>query len=146
MSIASYASNCRSLIYELKESLSEDDIYALQLDVSGLGVNSWFDFLRNTSETIKDFQHATPAKRDRLKKFQEPVLKRRLVLASIQRLIGAHELLCCMMNQYYEGKSYRDAAALAADDYRSLASVLPYTRWPFDCDPPHRFQYYERTL
>jgi hypothetical protein len=143
VSLNLYASNFRSLLSDLKRSLSEDEIDSLTDAVSAMRKDGWDNFYSENIELIDTFQKATPSRRASLKKFQDPRLKGLLTLAAAQRLKSAW----CLSEKFLEaermiGMSYRDASIVAADLHTDL--VVDYrdcmVYWPFDSHPPEGFE------
>jgi len=135
-----YVSNLRGLLYELIESLSSDDVDALRNELDADSSDKWIKFLNESADTIKSFQLSPPSKRDKLKKFQPPSLKRKLVLAAYQNLRAGHLMLEVLSQHPCEGLSYRDAGVQAAQNAKAMYAVWPYDLWPFDHEPPRNFR------
>jgi len=139
VSMYAYVSNFLVLLNELRQSLREDEISALRADVDELKQGGWVDFFQAREEDISLFLRSTPSQRSKRKAFQEPRLKRLLILAAAQRLKAAVVLADKMMNIHFVGMPYRAAACDAADHYFDLFYEYPFYYWPFDSIPPKGF-------
>lgn len=134
----SYASACTGFELELIESLTTEDQDELRKDCKSLKVDKWYSWANANHEMILDFLAATPSFRKKKKAWKDPVLRRRLTLAALQYLNGAHGLLESAADlALHVGASYRDMARMAADKYLEILSV-PYRHWPLDEPNPFR--------
>lgn len=141
MPIEGYVSKLRDLLWELQETLSSDEIKILKRELDGFSDGQWLRFLAEDYKLIREFQVASPSKRNRLKKFQDPNLKGKLVLAAYQCLKGGYLFLRGASEAYqYEGLPYREAGVIASRDAYDLFAAYPYIGWPFDHDPPKGFR------
>ena len=139
MSIDTYASDFQSLLCELKESLSQEEINELRSDISKMPESGWDSFFHKNQEEINEFLVSSRSKRAKLKKFQDPCLKKRLTLAAVQRLKAASIFLEKMHVDNFVGLPHREAFSLAADQYFELFFSYPGYHWPFDMNPPEGF-------
>ncbi len=132
MSYVSYADNQAE---ELRASLSEDDITHLRADLDQLGVDGWLDWAEQNRREANDYLRATEKQRERLKKWREPALRRRLVLTAYHQARLAASIIDASA-KLEPGGSYRDMTAYAA----SVATQVIHDgawRWPFaDVEPP----------
>jgi hypothetical protein len=133
--MSSYVANADNEAEELRDSLSEDDIEHLRADLEQLGVDAWLDWAEQNRDEANDYLRATPKQRERKKKWQEPALRRRLILCAYhQARLGASMIDAA--SGLGGGGSYRGMTALAA----SLAFQVMHDgewRWPFlDIEPP----------
>src|ERR1039458_8922241 len=78
--MSSYVANADNEAEELRDSLSEDDIEHLRADLEQLGFDAWLDWAEKNRDEANDYLRATPKQRERKKKWQEPALRRRLIL------------------------------------------------------------------
>ncbi len=129
-----YASACTRLDLELRESLTEEEIDELREDCRALGWKGWASWFRAHYEMILLFLESTPSVRSKKKIWQDPVQRRRLVLASIQHLRGATVLLDVAARlEMQTGESYRKMGRIAAEFFWEVLSE-PVEHWPLD-DP-----------
>lgn len=133
--MSSYASNADHHAEELRESLSVDDIEHLRADLEQLAADGWLDWAEQNRDEANDYLRATEKQRAKKKKWQEPVLRRRLVLIAYHQARLAASMIDAA-SSLGPGGGYRDTTALAA----SLAFRVMRDgdwRWPFlDVDPP----------
>jgi len=102
-----------------------------------LGKVGWSDWSSQHLKETLAFVAATPSKRHGLKKWREPLLKRRLVLAGLEHLNHAHNLLTGIESHWlFEGNSYREMASKAAFAYLDIFYVKKVSEWPFDDPDP----------
>lgn len=122
---------------ELRSSLSEDDIAHLRADLEQLGVAGWLEWAGRSRREANDYLRATPKQRERLKKWRDPALRRRLVLSAYHQARLAASMIDAAA-KLDPGGSYRDMTAYAA----SIANQVLHDgawRWPFvdvDIEPP----------
>ena len=128
-----YVQECERLAEELKESLSSADIDELRKACKALGLRGWDDWFFDNLGVISAFMAAAPSEREKRREWQESILKRRLVLASIQQLTRASNLLAGIHSHGLSpGQSYRQMASKAADAYLDIFLKQPASDWPFD--------------
>jgi hypothetical protein len=136
-----YVQECERLVAELKESLGSAEVDALREDCKALGLRGWDEWFFDNLGVISAFIAATPSQRERRREWQASVLRRRLVLASIQQLIRACNLLGGIHRHGLSpGQSYQQMASKAADAYLDIFLKQPASDWPFDEPNP-----FERT-
>jgi hypothetical protein len=134
MSLASYASACNDIGRELRLSMTEDEIDELRADCKNLKARDWYIWRKENRELILWYLKATPSAREKRKGCSDPVLKRRLVLASLQFLHNAQGLLESANElQNHIGLSYRNMAVVAFRCGEEILS-LQLEHWPLD-DP-----------
>lgn len=116
MGLDNYALASSAHLIELVQSLTNEDVRALASDLSALGEQNWLRWQIEHESEIQDYVSATPSTRERKKKWNEPTLRRKLVLCSIIHCQAAHALLR-FLSQYEgalpPGGSYRGTTALA---------------------------------
>ncbi len=136
MSLAAYASQCSGFEAELAESLSEADLDALRSDCKTLGLRGWVQWFVDHDEMIFDFVEATPSARRKKKAWQEPFLRRRLILAATYnvRIAGAM-LRSADLLAVQVGVSYREMARIAGHECLDLVPEI-LARWPFEAPNP----------
>jgi len=83
---------------------------------------------------IAEFLAATPRQRHKLRKWNDPALRRQLVLAAIHMCECAEEVLGAA-DWLQPGSSYRKTAAAAALRYWKILAVGVQNLWPFDDEP-----------
>ena len=140
MSISKYVSSFYGLLNELKLSLSETEIDELRSDASAWPEGDWARFVRSNQVLIDDFFRSTPSQRMKLKKFQNPRLRRLLILASAQQMKAAILLAEKLMSVDLVGLSYREASQVSASQYYEIFYNFPGRYWPFDSNPPKGFR------
>lgn len=128
--LANYAVAANELARELMLALDPSEVEQLHEEICGLRVMDWIKWRINHHESICDFVSSTPARRLKLKKFQEHRLL--LSLAGIQLCKeGAALLTVITAPDIRAGGSYRDTAMLAGDAYNRLFEHrIP--NWPFE--------------
>jgi hypothetical protein len=132
-----YAQECGKFVSELRESLTVADVNELRKDCAHLGVDGWDQWFFENLHQISAFVAATSSERETRNVWQDPVLKRHLVLASIQQLTRACNLLEGIHRYGLSpGLSYRKMAAKAADAYLEIFLKQPASDWPFDGPDP----------
>src|SRR5437899_1175999 len=102
----SYVSNADNHAEELRASLSEDDIAQLRADLEQLGVDGWLDWAEKNRNEANSYLGATEKQRARLKKWKDPVLRRRLCLSAYHQARLAASMMDAASNLTYGG-SYR---------------------------------------
>jgi hypothetical protein len=131
-----YAIACNEFLSELKESLTKEDVDVLRTDCAAVGWKKWCQWTGKNLSIIRDYAQLTPSQRLKKKLWQDPVIKRALVLASIQYLHGAKHLLESLSeHNIVPGKSYRHTVGLAGYVYLECFS-RDIPRWPFDGPNP----------
>lgn len=136
----SYTSAAFQLAEELRELLSEEDIELLAEDLKGLAWSGWLEWEATHRDEAISFVGANPSQRDKKKKWQEPVLRRRLVLSAYQLArLGGEVLGAC--GGLGQAGSWRDNASSAAWAYTHIASRQRWV-WPFyDHELPEGFEW-----
>lgn len=132
--MSSYAQAAWGLAGELAESLSSEDAIALCNDLRAMGESAWLVWSDENHADGLEYLRATPAKRGKLKRWQDPQLRRRItLLAHRQAHLGA--LVLSELEWLGRGGSWRNETAYAAD---GLKRVLEQYRWewPFDGERP----------
>ena len=135
ISFDKYAGACNEFEWELKQCLTREDINALRNDCFQMGFYKWCAWVRENDDIIGKFVEASPSARKK-KAWQKSPLRLRLVLAAIQYVTTARDLLRGIddMALYY-GYSYREMAAKAARAYRDIFyCATPF--WPFEAPSP----------
>ena len=136
MKFWNYAAACGEFGSELKSSLTTEDVNELRADCVSLGDEGWLRWVLEHSELIAAYIAATPSQRRTRKAWNNPVLRRRLVLASFLHVHRAWAVLKALDDSNLEpGKSYRDTAVLAGNVYfQILYEQIP--DWPFEGENP----------
>ena len=136
MSLSNYAAACSRLACELKADFTREDIDELRSDCVSLREDGWILWKLENTDTISAYVSASPSERLRKKAWQDPQSRRRLVLASIQHVLGARALLSGILDYKLEpGKGYRETAALAGKAYLQIF-LEDIPAWPFPGDNP----------
>lgn len=137
MNFYKYVQSCEKLVLELKDALTPADIDELRKDCRILGLAGWDRWFFDHLAPISAFLAATPSEREKLEGWQNPVQKRRLVLASLQQLIrGCNLLEGIHIHGIGPGQSYRHMASKAAEAYMDIFMKQPASDWPFDDPDP----------
>ena len=137
MSLYKYVQECEKLVLELKDTLTPADIDALRKDCRILGLAGWDKWFFDHLAVISAFVAATPSEREKRKEWQDPVQKRRLVLASIQQMIRACTLLEGIHRHGLRpGQSYRHMVSKAAEAYMDIFMRQAASDWPFEDPDP----------
>jgi hypothetical protein len=132
-----YARECEGLVSELRAALSANDLKELRKDCAALGLKAWDQWFFDHLSVVSSFIAASPADREKRKEWQEPVLRHRLLLAGIQQLTRACNLLDGLHRHgLVSGQSHRQMAARAADAYVDIFLKQPASDWPFDEPDP----------
>jgi hypothetical protein len=136
MSLDLYVSACNEFLWELKKSLTKEDVDELRPDCAGLGLKGWRRWTEENMDSICDYVQSTPSHRSSKKAWRDPSTRRRLVLAAIQHVYRARHLIEAVAeHNIAPGKSYRYTAALAGSVYLEVFSKdIP--RWPFPGEDP----------
>lgn len=127
----SYTSAASRIAHELYEMMSEEDVDLLRNEIRQLGKDGWnLRSITLRSEAI-DFIAAAPSKRARLKKWQDPVLRRHLTFISYHLAkVGATVLDESEALSDGIGASWRDMTASAVSaSIRIMRQML--WKWPF---------------
>jgi hypothetical protein len=134
MGLHSYATASNANAQELAGSLSSADVIALAADLKTMGERAWMLWqcdVSNESE-IENYVSATPALRAKKVKWRDPVLRSRLVLASIRHCFAGHALLRFLADHECElsvGGPYRDTTASAGSLFWQIwGTEIP--EWP----------------
>ncbi len=137
MSLYRYASESGYLAEELIESLTSSDVDALRDDCEAMGMDGWLAWRHKYAEHVDAFAKATPSRRASKKAWRDPVLKRRLVLASIHCMRKAEYLLNGLTQHPIEpGGSYRETAVEASEVYDDVFRKGFPEDWPFGGPDP----------
>ncbi|MEW5804068.1 MAG: hypothetical protein AB1847_18390 [bacterium] len=141
MSLSSYVEACKQFEWELKGSLTTEEINELRKDCAALGHDGWEAWEAANYHIIVEFVAAAPSSRTKKKSWKDPVLKRRLVLGAIYHVQRACHLLTGIHENFLEpGPSYRDMAAKAGRVYLEIfGAIIP--DWPFDEPNPFETDY-----
>lgn len=140
--IGNYAVASSANATELAESLTSADVTVLAAELATTGLHDWLRWQSANAGEIEDFVQATPTQRAKKKRWHDPALRRRLVLASITHCQAAHALLDFLHQRQYDlspGGSYRDTTALAGRLYWELMGIeIPDWPEPFErvCPSP----------
>lgn len=119
----------------LRSSLSEDDREQLRADLEQLGFDAWITWAFDNEDEANKYLRATEKQRQQRKKWQEPVLRRRLTLSAYHQARLAAAMLEAA-EVIGPGGGYRDTTALAASQFYRVFSAGAW-RWPFcEPDPP----------
>lgn len=136
MGLATYAAECRRLIEELKDSLSEEDIQQLRRGCASVGFDGWSRWCGQNHRHVKAYISAAPSRRKKKKAWQEPGLQPYLTLAAIQQIQRSKALLEILSTRELPvGARYRDMAAEAGDMYVELV-IYDLQAWPFPGPSP----------
>ena len=136
MTLAGYFARCDELIRELTGSLSTTDIDLLRSDCAAQGFAGWKQWMAHNLITIAQYTRAVPSKRAATKKWSDPALRRRLVLAGYWYLLGGRIFLEEIERQdIHPGAPYREIACRAAEAFLNIYEQR-LVFWPFgDPDP-----------
>lgn len=143
MSLHAYASHCELLEEELLAILSKEDVDALRKDVAEMHFRNWYLWRIHNRQEVAAFLQSPPSVRGKKRRWAEPVLLRRLVLAALHQLHCARVLLENLScNPLEPGCSYREMAVKAADFYADTFLRQKVPNWPFEePDPFHAYRY-----
>jgi len=137
MSFVYYVEACHRLKWELIESLSDENVAELREDCTILGLEGWDEWIAKNTEEMIAFVSAPPSKRAALKKWSEAKTRNRLVLAGIQHVSRAYNLLNGIEeNHIYEGLSYREMSSRAGWALYDICHKRHIDLWPFDDPDP----------
>lgn len=132
MGIGNYASASMSAVQELAAALTTEDVRALASELAKEGIKAWVDWQVDHESEIQDYVAATPSQRQKKKRWNDPALRPRLVLAALTHCLAAAELLGFLHAHEFEllpGGPYRDTTALAGSLYwKIMHSDVPH--WP----------------
>ena len=140
MSLQKYATACIGFESELKESLTKEDIAALRKDCAAMGIHDWCRWGYKYRQIISAFLSSTPSQRKNKKAWQDPAVKRLLVLAALYEAKRAYHLLeGLVQHEHYlaPGYSYREMSVNASQAYRDIF-YRKVPNWPFDSPDPFR--------
>lgn len=145
MGLHNYATASNGLAQELAETLSKEEICALASDLQSIGARAWmrWQFDPKNETEIESYVNATPAARAKKVKWRDPLLRSRLILASIRHCLAAHALLRFVADHagvLSPGGTYRDTTALAGSLFWQIwGTEIP--DWPeqFDAVCPSPF-------
>lgn len=130
----SYASQAGNHAEELRESLSPDDEEHLREDLDELGIEGWLAWADKARDEANDYLRATVKQRTQKKKWQEPTLRRRLVLIAYHQARLASSLIYAA-SSLGPGREDRGNTAYAATLAFQVMKDGDW-RWPFPSDPP----------
>lgn len=133
MALDVYVAACCDQIIELKSSLSPEDIRELAIDYGALLSKPWVDWVQEHEAEIISFVSAAPSARRAKRAWQDPVVRRRLTLASIFHIQQAELLLHAVFRMdLTPGRNRRDMAARAGEAYNRVVFDHEVPLWPFD--------------
>lgn len=131
-----YLEAAHGLVDELEAMLQSDDEQALWADVHQLGSQAWIEWAATHEDDVLAFVRATSSQRAKRRAWQDPILKRRLVLAAIRHIQYGAILLKVLENPCLSpGCSYRDTAAEAGLTYWDICLQDP-PLWPLSGQSP----------
>jgi hypothetical protein len=142
MGIRNYATASSAFVQELAASLTSEDVAALATELASTGLRGWVEWQIANEDEMLDYVAATPAQRMKKKRWCEPVLRRRLVLASIFHCQAAAALLGFLRDNEVAlspGGSYRDTTVNAGKLYwEIMGSEIPDwpEEWEQECPSP----------
>jgi hypothetical protein len=120
---------------ELQEMFSQEDIEQLHADLEQLGPDGWLNWAEENRHEANIYLKATAIQRGKKKRWQEPVLRRRLAFSAYHQARLAAAMLDAARS-LGPGGGYRETAALAANIGFDLMRDGEW-RWPFlDLEPP----------
>ncbi len=126
MHLRTYISDCRELVWEILESVTDKDREFAMLFHEKYGENGVLDFLSEHVDSVAAFLAATPAKRDKLKVWNsEPEVKSILLYASFVSLQIAARMLD-EANKMPPGLSKRNAAASAVESFLNIRKSIDF--------------------
>jgi hypothetical protein len=128
----SYIQNSMCHVLEL-DGLTDQPgfVAALNQDIRAMGEIEWYRWYQNNETEIRDFLRATPGQREKKKKWQEPVLKARLIFAAWHQARCAVEVVKAA-ERLQPGHGYRDITVEAAR-FAEKIYFEGFWAWPF-CD------------
>ena len=142
MPFRGYTGKCVELRWELIESLTDSEVDELREDCTTLGKRAWRDWVAENTEDILAFVAAPPSLRAKKKKWCDPVVRKRLVLAGIQHLARAYNLLASIEENFlFPGLSYREFASTAGYVYADILYNRKVEYWPFVDPNPFGFEW-----
>ena len=121
MSLRNYIGACATLAAELADSLSEKDVDDLRANLNEMTRIEWLTWVGEHHKIVAWFLAATPSQRKKRKEWNEPSLRRFLVLAAIQMCERAEAVLEAA-NSLQPGASYRNTTADAVILYWKILS------------------------
>lgn len=127
----SYSGAASNIAQELLELLGEEEVDQLREELVAMGEECWIDRDAAIRSEALAFLSANPAKREKLKKWKDPTLRRHLVL-SAYRLASLASTVLSESSRLEDcrGASWRDvAAAGGAAGMRIVQAFL--WEWPF---------------
>jgi hypothetical protein len=135
MSLASYLRATRNLVYELRDSLSEEDISEIETALKKAGKDGWGQWLAYHEEQSLKYLHATPAQRARHKGWNKDRMRPLLTVAALLHARRAEASLEVALNlETIHGLSHRDAALWVAEV--SPRIFCEPELWPWDGKAP----------
>lgn len=143
MGLHNYATASNGLAQELAKALAREDVLALAKNLRTLGLRAWINWQAEHEQEVFDYVNATPAARAKKVKWRDPLLRSKLILASIRHCLAAHALLRFVADHagvLSPGGTYRDTTALAGSLFWQIwGTEIP--DWPeqFDVVCPSPF-------
>ena len=136
MTYSSYIEACEKLKRELIESLPTKNVNELRKDCTNLGIEGWINWIGLNFDEILKYVSASPSRRAQTKKWNQRIVRERLVLASIQHLGHAYIFLTAIDKYFvWQGLSYREVSAGAGSAYIDVHNSK-ISLWPFDDPDP----------
>lgn len=137
MSLFNYVSACGGFLDEIRSAITRAESAALHQDLTGMTLREWAAWIDQHSSEISSFVESTPNVRNSKKKWKDPTLRGRLILAAYQHVHQAQVLLRVIIEHSLEpGGSYRLMASIAGDAYNKILFDEEFPEWPFDGDSP----------
>lgn len=116
MSLHKYVSVAYGLVEEIESLLSEKDYEDVQVFLEKDGGQAWEEWRAAHQKDIEAFLRATPAKRQKTKKWNTKEARHLFAAAALlQARKGRKMLEAAMDAEQLEGLSYRDALGEAAE-------------------------------
>jgi hypothetical protein len=135
MSVASYLKATKSLVHELHESLSEEDILRIEKRLKETGEVVWGQWLAYHEEQSLKYMHATPSQRARRKGWNKDLMRPLLTVAALLHARRAVETLEVVLSlETIHGLSHRDAALKGVEV--SPRIFCESDLWPWEGDSP----------
>ncbi len=136
MSLLRYRDQCASLVGEIEESLTKEDLDALREDYAALGWEGWARWCRENAALVQEFVESSPSARRKRRQWADPALRRRVSLAAIHHIRRAYFLLEAASSvDSYVGLGYRQMAKLAGAAYLQALEVEGVL-WPLEGTSP----------
>ncbi len=131
MDIYKYVTASNELATEIAQLLTNEEVKILASEVGEMGLVKWVEWQCDHEAMICDFVASTPSQRKRRKEWKDPVLLRKLVLASVVHCLSAHEFLKALAENepILRALPYRNTTALAGNAYISI-KCTDVQDWP----------------